>query len=132
MSDMTEHPDHDAMAALYDRAIETTIAKHIVGRLAHCHLIERLTGDNTRLAFDMVNDPGAQDACKAEFDALTEPEIEELQAQVRSYVQPAFSDAIMRLWHACTILELDPEDIDPRYVALVASTLISEKPESLK
>jgi hypothetical protein len=127
---MTDDPDHPRMAELYDQAIDTDIAKQMVGRLAHCHIVNRLTNGDLNVAIDVMGDPGTDAAAQTEFDALNDQEREDLAALVRRDLTVAISGAILRLWHACRLLNHDPEGLDPRYVVLVASTLISDEADT--
>jgi hypothetical protein len=121
-----EHPDHDKMQHLFDKAIETDVAHHLIDRLALAWLVDRMTDGNLNVALDAFGDPGTRDAARAEYESLDDQERAELLAAIGPDVNEFTSDAIKRLWHSCRILGFDPETLDPKHVMLVAATLIGD------
>ncbi len=71
-----------------------------------------------------MNHPGTQQAARAEFDALTDDERQQLLATVVPDAFGPLAEAIKRMTHACRVLGFDPDSLDPNHVALTAAALI--------
>jgi hypothetical protein len=121
---MTEHPDHDLMRDLFDQALDTGPAHAALDRLTYCWCVGRLTDGDTHLAQTVFSDDGTADAANQELDDLDDQGREELAEAVIPMWNTALSLAVNHLFRTCRRLGYDPEGLDPKHTALVASVFL--------
>lgn len=119
-------PDHiEAMSALYDRVIDSPVTHVGVDWLARAILLLRIADHDVDLAGEVVHQDAGREAARREYDTLEDQDRRALTAEVCEHWASCVRDAILRLWHACGALQIDPVNLQPDHVALFAATLLN-------
>jgi hypothetical protein len=121
----------DKMEDLFDRAVETDVARRLLDRLALAWLVDRMTSGKLNVALDAIDDPGTRAAAQAEFACLNDQQRAALLAAVVPDMNESISTAVRHLWHVSRVLNVDPEGLDPDHVALVAAIKLAQAKPAL-
>ena len=89
-------------------------------------LLSNIAGDNIEAAKNVIHSSEGLEAAHAEFDGLTEEQRVAVGAFVGLHFGRCLKTSIGKLWHACGVLNNDPAQLGPDYVALHAATLLSD------
>jgi len=132
---MIDKPDDDelqrgrqlaAQEQLYNTALESNVTHVATQWLFKAYLLSEIAGDDITAAAAVIHKPEGLEAAHREFDSLTEQERIEVSEFVGLHFGRCLKIAIDWLWHACGVLHIDPEQLDPDHVALHAATLLSK------
>jgi hypothetical protein len=124
---VSDTAEHDQMRDLFNRAMDTGPAIAALDRLVYCYIVDRLTNGDTITALDVFADDGTSEAATRELDALDDQGRADLAAKVIPLWNTALSLAVLHLWHTCRRLGFDPESLDPKHIALVASVFLGDQ-----
>jgi hypothetical protein len=117
--------DEDQRAALYNAALETDVTELAVGWLGRAHLLLMVAGHDVDAAKSVVNKSAGFDAAAAEFQTLTDEEKIAFRQVLGAEWGQLVGLAVSRMWHTAGTLGIDPESLDPMYVAFTAAGLIN-------
>ena len=118
-------PTTDPRAELYTNAIDSDVTDLAVGWLIKAQLICNVTEDDVDAAKSVIHEPAGADVAQREYASLSDDERAALLELVGKQWSALVSIAVKRLWHAASILGINPESLCPHHVALVAADLIS-------
>jgi hypothetical protein len=120
------------MEVLFNEAIDTNVSTHAIDFLPRAHLLLEIADQDTTAAGEAIHTTGGREAAKREWDALAHDEQVAIVQEVTSHWALCTTHAVKRLWHAAEVLGFEPESIDPKHVALTASTYLSKHPHELE
>ena len=121
-------PDRDAMEALFDEVLKSPVTRCATDFLFRARLLLRITDDDPLAARAVILEPAGREAAGREYETLTDEDRDALERDVAADWTMCASHAISRLWHACSVLDIDPGTLDADHVALTAATLLSGQP----
>ena len=124
---MRDPAEHQAMEKLYNEAIDSSVTKHAADFMFRAHLLLRISDQDVEAAKDVIHIDAGREAAWREFQGLSEDERKIIGDEVGYQFSRLVKRAINKLWHACSVLQMDPTTLDPEHVALVAATLLSSK-----
>src|SRR5215218_1345235 len=120
---MTDHDDDlgrrlKAMEDLYSAALDSPVTERAADFIYRAHLLLRIADDDVNAAKEVVHAPAGRRAAAAEFKQLTDEERREISDEVGHAWSVCVRAAVERLWHAATVLEIDPRSMVPGAAAV--------------
>jgi hypothetical protein len=128
---MTDDNDDDrgrllaAQAKLYNAALDSDVTVVATNWLCRAYLLTEIAGDNIEAAKDVIHTDAGRDAADREYKSMDDAARNEFLTTIGLHWFVCVKKAVQQLWHACGVLDIDPESLDEDHVALHAATLLS-------